>query len=226
MKRAVAPTGGEGWSKLERGLLITESEGTRSDSCREATGRNHRTVDRCLAAGGLFAVAAGGNEEAGASPTRAREINAPAILPKAAEIIEPRLGRTPAKYHLPPNVAVLAAILAGQFGVHLILYMGGRTYVPRVDGTIRAYMAKCRVACVNWYPFSTASLLTSCPRSWRPSGIALLWIASRRSSASGCRPSPSAGPNTPASRFCRRVKQEEPPSLLSVSCWASGPSKA
>ncbi|HHY46360.1 MAG TPA: HAD family hydrolase [Firmicutes bacterium] len=130
-------------------LLVTDIDGTLVDSNQRLPLENLRSIRWLISSGRLFTFATGRTEESALPFARELGINAPAILYNGAKIVDLERGRILFERALPPKAAREALALVKPLSVHVTLYLNGKVYVEKIDDTVKEYMRKDRVSCIE-----------------------------------------------------------------------------
>lgn len=130
-------------------LIVSDIDGTLVNSRRQISERTKVAIRKFQSLGGVFAIATGRIEESAKSYYDELQLNSPAILYNGAKIVELRNNKCLMENILEEEHFNQAVKLLSERDCSVVVYSNGKAYVSQMNDTIRTYMEKDGVLCIQ-----------------------------------------------------------------------------
>jgi Cof subfamily protein (haloacid dehalogenase superfamily) len=130
-------------------LIVSDIDGTLVNSSRQISERTKVAIRKFQSLGGVFAIATGRIEESTKSYYDELQLSSPAILYNGAKIVELRNNNCLMENILEEEHFRQAVKLLSELDCSAIVYSSGKAYIRRMNDTIKTYMEKDRVMCIQ-----------------------------------------------------------------------------
>ncbi|KUO74376.1 MAG: hypothetical protein APF77_16340 [Clostridia bacterium BRH_c25] len=130
-------------------LIVSDIDGTLVNSNRQIAERTKLAIGQFQSLGGVFAIATGRIEQSARKYYDELQLNSPAILYNGAKIVELADNKCLLENVLEEEHFTKAVKLLAEMDCSAIVYSNGKAYVRQMNDTIRAYMEKDSVLCIQ-----------------------------------------------------------------------------
>jgi Cof subfamily protein (haloacid dehalogenase superfamily) len=130
-------------------LIVSDIDGTLVNSSRQISERTKLAIHKFQSLGGVFAIATGRIEESAKSYYDELRLDSPAILYNGAKIVELANNKCLMENILEEEHFVQAVKLLSELDCSAIVYSTGKAYVRQMNDTIRTYMEKDSIQCIQ-----------------------------------------------------------------------------
>ncbi len=130
-------------------LIVSDIDGTLVNSSRQISDRTKIAIHKFQSLGGVFAIATGRIEESAKGFYNELQLDSPAILYNGAKIVELKNNKCLMESILEEEHFSQAVKLLSELNYDAIVYSNGKAYVRNINDTIRTYMEKDSVQCIQ-----------------------------------------------------------------------------
>ncbi|HYE84563.1 MAG TPA: HAD family hydrolase [Clostridia bacterium] len=130
-------------------LIVSDIDGTLVNSSRQIAERTKAAIHSFQSLGGVFAIATGRIEESARKYYDELQLKTPAILYNGAKIVELANNKCLMENVLEEEHFIQAVKLLTEMDCSAIVYSSGKAYVRQINDTIRTYMEKDNVLCIQ-----------------------------------------------------------------------------